>query len=143
MAQINWSKMKSELSKYADLEKLKGEVNRLGQELRKFDIHAHLSPTAKQRLKTVEDRYHEISKSLAKAQRQVDREVSRVLRQIKTQRAKAEKSLTQVKTMAKAQRKKLEKASTHIASRVMSATTKKKTVKKRTTRKKTTASQAN
>ena len=119
MAQVNWTKLKAELNKYADLENLKGEVHRLSQELRKFDINAHLSPSAKVRLKTVETKYHEISKTLNRTQRQVDREVNRVLRNLKTQRARAEKGLTMVKAAAIEQRRKLEKASADIKARVL------------------------
>lgn len=133
MAQVNWTKLKAELNKYADLETLKGEVHRLSQELRKFDINAHLSPTAKGRLKTVETKYHEISKTLNRTQRQVDREVNRVLRNLKTQRARAEKGLTLVKAAALEQRRKLEKASAKIKSRVFKTKKKRKSAPRKKT----------
>lgn len=134
MAQVNWAKVKAELNKYADLERLKGEVHRLSQELRKFDINAHLSPSAQERLKTVETKYHEISKTLNRTQRQVDREVNRVLRNLKSQRARAEKGLNTVKAAALQQRKKLEKASADLKAKVLGPNKKKR---KSGTRKKT------
>lgn len=135
VAQVNWAKVKAELNKYADLERLKGEVHRLSEELKKFDINSHLSPSAKDRLKSVEAKYHDISKTLHRTQRQVDREVNRVLRNLKTQRARAEKGLKMVKSVALDQRKKLEKASAEIKAKVLGDTKKRR---KSGTRKKST-----
>lgn len=131
MAQINWTKLKGEINKFADLENLKAEVQRLTKEIAKFDIQAHLSPSAKARLKRVEARYVDISKTLGKTQRQVDREVNRVLRQIKVQRNRAEKGLDMLKAAAKSQSKKLEKARDLIKARVATATGGKKPRKAR------------
>lgn len=139
MAEINWSKIKGELNKFTDLNHLKSEVHRLSKEISKFDIQAHLSPTAKARLKKVESRYQEISKTLGKTQRQVDREVNKVIRQIKEQRARAEKGLDVLKTAAKGQRNRLEKAKDMIKSRVAQATGAKKARKGKKKSTKTTA----
>ena len=120
--QVNWSKLKAELNKITDIDRLKSEVSRIGKELRKFDINVHLSPTARERLKAVESKYQEISKTLNRTQRQVDREFNRVLRNLKTQRSKAEKSLGLVKDAARKQKAKVEKASTELTARLMRAT---------------------
>lgn len=133
--QVNWSKVMAELNKITDVDRLKREVQRLGNEIRKFDINAHLSPTARERLKAVESKYHEVSKTLNRTQRQVDREFNRVLRNLKVQRDKAEKSFEDVKAAAKKQRAKFEKASTVLKARVLKVTAQKKKAKRKTTRK--------
>ncbi|MBX7231772.1 MAG: hypothetical protein K1X29_06775 [Bdellovibrionales bacterium] len=151
--QFNWSKLKAELNKITYIERLKTEVQRFGQELRKFDINAHLSPQAKQRLKAVEAKYQEVTKSLGKTQRQLDREMARVLRNFKVQRELAEKGLAFVKTTALEQRQKLEVVGAKLKDRMFqtkSATPvvkvkgKAKTVsKKAPTKKKTTRTSSN
>jgi hypothetical protein len=135
--QVNWSKLLSELNKIADVDRLKSEVQRIGNEIRKFDINAHLSPTARERLKVVESKYQEVSKTLNRTQRQVDREFNRILRNLKGQRARAEKRIELVKVAAKKQKTKLEKASTQLKARLMKAASQKKKSKAGTKRKKT------
>ena len=145
--QVNWQKIMQEVSKLSDVDHLKTEVKRISQELRKFDINEYLSPTAKRRLKVVEQRYQNISKTINRTQRQVDREVNRMIRNLKARRAVAEKTLKTVK--AKAQRKRLEKVSADLRGRITkkkaSATKKRRpqtTAKKKTRKKTTTSSRA-
>lgn len=132
--QVNWTKLMAELGKITDIDRLKTEVQRISKEIRKFDIHAHLSPTARERLKKVETKYQEVSKTLNRTQRQVDREFNRVLRNLKDQRSRAEKGLAVVKEAALEQKRKLEKASTDLKSRVFQ-TKRKKTKRKSAARK--------
>lgn len=134
--QVNWAKLKAELNKLADLEKLKAEVHRIGQEILKFDVHIHLSPTAKEKLKDFETKYQEISKTISKTQRQVDREFSRVMRNLKETRTKAEKNFSVVKTAAQRQKKQLEKASVQLRERVLKMAGQMKKTKKKTVRRK-------
>jgi len=138
--QINWSKVLQELNKLADVDKIKREVKKVGIELRKFDINAHLSPSAKARLKNVEQSYQKLSRSIHKTQRQVDREFNRVLRNLKKHRSQAEKSLLTFKKTANSHKKKLEKVSMDLKKRVMKragvqSPMKKTTGKKATNRK--------
>lgn len=136
--QVNWEKLKDELNKIANVERLKSEVQRISHEIKKFDINARLSPTARERLKTMESKYFEISKTITRTQRQVDREFNRVLRNLKDQRQKAEKGLDFVLQTAQEQRRRLEKAGKDIKSRVLEATGRKpKKKKKSAPRKKT------
>jgi hypothetical protein len=130
MNQVNWSKIVGELNKLADMEKIRSEVNRISQEIRKFDIQAHLSPKAKERLKTVETRYQEIAKTIHRTQRNVDREFSKILRNLKDHRSKAEKSIAIIRKAAMEQKKRIKKASDEIKSRVISATSTEGTGKK-------------
>lgn len=108
--QVNWQKIRSEFQRLADVEKLKGEVQRIGGELRKFDYHSVLSPAAQQKVKKFEKRYAHLMRSLQQAQRQVDREFNRILRQIKVHRTDVNKVVAQQKT-------KLEKVSTQFKKR--------------------------
>jgi hypothetical protein len=102
--QVNWQKIRTEINRLTDVEQLKSEVQRIGAEIRKFDFHTVLSPAAQQKLKRFEKRYNTLLRSIAQAQRQMDREFNRILRNIKSHRTDVEKAVTQQKT-------KLEKAS--------------------------------
>lgn len=113
--QVNWQWIRSEFQRLADVEKLKSEVQRIGAELRNFDFQGVLSPRAKEKVKAFEKRYGEIMRTIHQAQRQVDREFNRVLRQIKTHRVDMSKVVTQ-------QKDKLEKLSTDFRKRFSKST---------------------
>ncbi len=102
--QVNWDKIRSEINRLTDVDQLKSEVQRIGTEIRKFDFHTVLSPAAQTKMKKFEKRYATLMRSISQAQRQMDREFNRILRQIKTHRTDIEKTVSQQKT-------KLEKAS--------------------------------
>jgi hypothetical protein len=104
-AQVNWKKIRSEFQRLADVDKLKGEVQRIGAELRKFDFHKVLSPSAQIKVKKFEKRYSELMRTIHQAQRQMDREFNRILRQIKVHR-------TDVTKVVAEQKSKLEKTAT-------------------------------
>lgn len=108
--QVNWQKIRSEFQRLTDVEELKSEVQRIGNELRKFDYHSVLSPKAQAKVKVFERRYAEVMRSLQQAQRQVDREVNRILRQIKVHRTDVTKVVAQ-------QKDKLEKVSSQFKKR--------------------------
>lgn len=113
--QVNWQRIRSELQRLADVEELKSEVHRIGTEIRKFDFHSVLSPSAAQKVKTFEKRYSELMRTIHKAQRQMDREFNRVLRQVKTHRSDVTKVVAQ-------QKQKLEKLSTDFRKRFSKTT---------------------
>lgn len=102
--QVNWQRIRSELQRLADVDKLKDEVQRIGTEIRNFDFHSVLSPAAQVKVKTFEKRYTDLMRNLHQAQRQVDREMNRILRNIKVHRTDVSKAVTQ-------QKQKLEKVS--------------------------------
>jgi hypothetical protein len=108
--QVNWQRIRKEFQRLTDVENLKGEVHRIGAEIRKFDFHAVLSPTAQERVKTFEKRYGELMRTLQQAQRQMDREVNRILRQIKGHRADVTRVVSE-------QKSKLEKMSNEFQKR--------------------------
>ena len=96
--QVNWKKIRNELQRLADVDKLKSEVQRIGTEIRKFDFHTVLSPSAQTKVKNFEKRYAELMRTIHQAQRQMDREFNRILRQIKAHRSDVGKVVDQQKT---------------------------------------------
>lgn len=108
--QVNWKKIRNELQRLTDVEKLKTEVHRIGQELRKFDFHSVLSPAAQTKVKTFEKRYADLMRTIHQAQRQMDREFNRILRQINVHRDDVSKVVDEQKT-------KLEKVSVDLQKR--------------------------
>ena len=95
--QVNWQKIRNEFQRLADVDKLKAEVQRIGTEIRKFDYHSVLSPAAQAKVKTFEKRYSVLMRTIHQAQRQMDREFNRVLRQIKVHRTDLTKVVAQQK----------------------------------------------
>jgi hypothetical protein len=108
--QVNWKKIRDELQRFADVDKLKSEVQRIGTEIRNFDFHSVLSPAAQAKVKNFEKRYSELMRTIQSAQRQMDREFNRILRQIKAHRSDVGKVVDQQKT-------KLEKVSRQMRKR--------------------------
>ena len=129
--QVNWKKIRNEFQRLADVEKLKSEVHRIGTEIRKFDFHTVLSPAAATKVKNFEKRYADLMRTIHQAQRQMDREFNRILRQIKVHRSDVSKVVAQ-------QKNKLEKASVVLKKRF----TKKSAGKPATVRKAKTASRS-
>lgn len=108
--QVNWRKIRNELQRFADVDTLKTEVHRIGQELRKFDFHSVLSPAAQTKVKTFEKRYADLMRTIHQAQRQMDREFNRILRRIHVHRSDVSKAVNQ-------QKHKLEKVSVDLQKR--------------------------
>lgn len=133
--QVNWKKIREELQRFADVEKLKSEVQRIGTEIRNFDYQAMLSPAAKAKVKGFEKRYAELLRNLHQAQRQMDREFNKVLRQIKGHRSDVEKVVAQQRTKLERASKDLKKRfAKKVGTKVRTAGTpsrKKKTTRKR------------
>lgn len=108
--QVNWKKIRDEFQRLTDVDKIKSEVSRIGNEIRKFDYNTVLSPAAQARVKTFEKRYMELMRTIHQAQRQADREFNRILRQIKVHRKDVDKVVAQ-------QKQKLEQASSVLKKR--------------------------
>lgn len=143
MATINWEKIKAEIQKLTDVDYLSTELNRIANELKKFDVNAYLSPTAKTRLKDLEKRYSELLKGISKQQRQFDREFNKVVRSLKTHKTDIEKKLKVVQAKAKTQKAKVESVGEELKKKVAEtvaakAPSKKKVTKKKVTKKTTT-----
>jgi archaellum component FlaC len=108
--QVNWNKIRSEFQRLTDVEQLKSEVQRIRKEIRSFDYHAVLSPSAKTKVKNFEKRYAELMRTIHQAQRQMDREFNRILRQIHVHRSDVSKVVNE-------QKAKLEKVSKDLRQR--------------------------
>lgn len=128
--QLNWKKIRSEFNRLADVDTLKSEVHRIGTEIRKFDFHTVLSPAAQQKVKTFEKRYTTLMRTISQAQRQVDREFNRILREVKVRRKDVNKAVTQQKTKLEAVTKQFKKYAKS-AKKTGSATTKKRAATKK------------
>ena len=133
--QVNWQKIRGELQRLANVEALKSEVHRIGAELRNFDIHSVLTPNANDRVKAFEKRYGELMKTIHVAQRQVDKELNRILKQIKAHRSDVTKAMTE-------QRTKLEKVSADFKKRFSKQAAAAATGTKKASGKKTTTEPA-
>src|SRR4051794_15910781 len=59
-AQASWQRIRNEFQRLTDVDQLKSEVHRIGNEIRKFDFHTVLSPSAQARVKSFERRYAEL-----------------------------------------------------------------------------------
>lgn len=137
----NWRDRFEELLKVKNVDDLKVELTRLGtdlqDEIKNFDVKEHLSPTAKDKLKTLETRYSDVMKALKKAQKQFDRDFSKSIRTIKKTREDAEKRLKGLRDKVDTHRDKILKASATLRYRLSkkaggkSTTAKKATVKRR------------
>lgn len=107
--------LKKELGRLTDINYLKKELSRIAgdvrKEVKKFDVHVHLTPQAKVRLEKLEERFQEVLKSLRDLQKQVDSNLDRfvkvVRRRSNTMRAarKGKKAPSRKKTVRKTKRK--------------------------------------
>lgn len=136
-SKLNWKKIKTDLNYYAqvgrtNLDAAKSEVQRLSQEIKGFNLK--LSPTTLRKLKGLEKKYFGVLQSLNTAQRQADREIVRVSRKFKSQRADIEKALINLKEMAQKQREKIKAAADNFQGKTKPTkkASAKKTVKKAT-----------
>ena len=91
--ELNINKVKEEIQKLSNLEYVKSELKRLTEEIRQFDVQKRLSPTARKRLRGLESRYENWMRSLSKAQKQLDREFSKALRNIKKTHTQVQKRI--------------------------------------------------
>ncbi|MGE4132528.1 MAG: DUF4286 family protein [Bdellovibrionales bacterium] len=96
--QANWQRIRDEIQRLTSVDELKTEVHRIGTEIRKFDFHTMLSPAAQAKVKVFERRYANLMRSVQQAQRQVDREFNRLMRQIKTRKTDVSKAMKQQKS---------------------------------------------
>lgn len=135
-----WTARLEELLKVKNLEELRSELSNLASEVQSeiqaFDLNAHLSPEAKSRLKTLEQRYNRVIRTIQKAQKQFDREFNKSLRVLKRTRQDAEKHIQNIKTKIAKHRVTIVKASNDLKNKLNKKATKKKssTKAKKTTK---------
>ncbi len=158
---LDWGKIRQEINRLSDLDTLKSEIQRVRDEIKGFDYSGYLSPTAQKRVKDFEVRYNRLMKSVGSAQRQLDREFNKLIRQVQKHKETAEERINSLRTIADEQKEKIDKLTKDLTSKVNStvvrsaagrktskkksskkatSTSKKKTAKKTTARKKTSKS---
>jgi ElaB/YqjD/DUF883 family membrane-anchored ribosome-binding protein len=129
-----WVSRFEELLKVKNLEDLKGELQKIKDEvqseIQRFDLNAHLSPSAKARLKRLEQRYSEVMKLVSKAQKQFDREFNKSLRVLKKTRQDAEKQMRDIRTRISKHRGTILKASQSLTARLQGKKSGTGTIKK-------------
>jgi hypothetical protein len=136
--QVNWQKLRSELNKLTDVQKLKEDLQKIATEIRKFDFHTVLTPQAQARVKTFEKKYAEILKTVHQAQRQVDREVNKIIRQVKSHGILADVKLENIRRVAHDQSQRFTKTAQDLRKRFATSPGKGKKKRKSTPRKKKT-----
>lgn len=139
---LNWNKIRTEINRLSDLNALKSEIQKVTNEVKSFDYQNLLSPTAKGRVKDFEGRYNKFMKTVGSAQRQLDREFNKLLRQIQKHRSTAEERLEYIKTLADQQKSKIDKMAKNFSASGKAKTTrggKKSSSKKTSSAKKSSA----
>lgn len=135
--QINWNKIRNEVTRLSDVNVLKSEVQKISDDVRNFDYQKILSPNAKKKVKEFEKKYTKVMKSVQSAQRQVDREFNKIVRQVQEKRQTAEQQIEKLRGLAETQKQKID---SFIKAKTAKAKTKgssKSTSKKKTAAKKT------
>lgn len=127
--QVNWDKIKGELNKLADVGRLKQDLQKIATDIRKFDFHTILTPDAQERVKAFEKKYADLIKTVHQAQRQVDREVNKILRHVKGSALLADVKLENIRRVAFDQRERLNKVTQDLRKR-FTKTPKKKAKRK-------------
>lgn len=94
---LDWQKIKTEVSKLRNVESVKAELNKIAHDLKKVDIRAQLGPQAKQKIADIEKRYERFLVTFSTAQKQFDREFNKVVRQLKITRSEAQTRFSQTK----------------------------------------------
>ncbi len=116
-----WVARFEELLKVKNFAELKSELQKIATdvqtEIQNFDLNSHLSPSAKTRLKKLEQRYSDVMKLVARAQKQFDREFNKSLRVLKKTRSDAEKHLRDIRVKIVKHRGSLAQASKKITAK--------------------------
>lgn len=79
--------IKRELSRLANVEYLKKELNRIAHEVKNFDEYIPLNNQAKKRLTQLERRFRDLMKSVGRLQQQIDSNLSRFLKSMRGSKA--------------------------------------------------------
>lgn len=131
-----WVARFEDLLKVKNMDELKSELTKLAgeiqSEIQSFDLNAHLSPEAKSRLKTLEQRYGNVMRAIQKAQKQFDREFNKSIRVLMRTKQDAEKRLKNLTSKIAKHRGTLVKASSNFRNKLKKTT--KKTVSRKSTK---------
>jgi hypothetical protein len=83
--------LKKELGRFADIDYLKKELGRVATEVKKFDFQSHLTPQAKKRLQTLEQRFNEILKAITSLEKRVESNLTKFMRVVRSKTSEAQK----------------------------------------------------
>ncbi len=103
------NKLKNELLKYNTIDAVKTEVTRLANDFRKVDLQSKLSDRNKERVRKIETRYNEVVKTIAKIQKQLDKEISQVISLFQKSRTEAKQKFSDVKKRAESHKETISK----------------------------------
>lgn len=103
------NKLRDELLKYKSVDAVKTEVARLAKEFRKVDLQAKLSDRNKERVRKIETRYNDVVKTIAKFQKQFDKEIAQVINLFQKSRTEAKQKFTDVKKKAESHKETISK----------------------------------
>ena len=84
--------LKKELKRLADVNVLKTELNRLASEIKRFDVHLHVTPQAKSRLVRLEKRFREVVRAVAVLQKDVDSSFAKFAKIVRSGQTSSRKS---------------------------------------------------
>ncbi|MCK6596798.1 MAG: hypothetical protein L6Q37_00420 [Bdellovibrionaceae bacterium] len=146
----NWllnlkNKISNELENNANAKKLAAELEKLNQELthKGNQIKSYINTEKNKKVKSAESKYKSMMKQITLTQKQLDKELSKAVKQIKTSALKVEKNIKSYKKTALAKKDKLEKQwfkNVNTTNKKVKTSTKKKSPKQVISRKKSTKS---
>lgn len=93
--------IKKELSRLANVENLKKEINRIAHEVKNFDEYLPLNDQAKERLNRMEKRFRELMHTLTDLQKQIDQNVTKFMKSMRGTSATAKKARSTKKKTAR------------------------------------------
>jgi septum formation inhibitor MinC len=122
--------LKKEVSRLADVDYLKKEINRLTSDIKNSDVSITLTPQAKETLNQIEDRVRHVLQRLSIWQKEVDARIDKLMKMVGRPTGKAARKTTKKSAGASKTSKKKS------PSRATSPTRKKatRTAKKKSTR---------
>lgn len=146
----NWllnlkNKISNELENNTNAKKLAAELEKLNQELthKGNQIKSYINTEKNKKVKSAESKYKSMMKQITLTQKQLDKELSKAVKQIKTSALKVEKNIKSYKKTALAKKDKLEKQwfkNVNTTNKKVKTSTKKKSPKQVISRKKSTKS---
>lgn len=93
--------IRKEISKIKDLQSLKKEVVHLADQIKngKIDLGFKMSPKQKQKLRKLEQSYHQMMRNLGQAQKKFDKELSQFMKVLNRARSDAEKRFQELRNL--------------------------------------------
>ena len=98
---LDWAGMAQQLLNVRTFIDLKKELTDVGNQLKKIDVTASLSPSAQKKLTQLYQRYKQVITQLAQTQKTFDRDFDRVLRKLQASKKEATKRLQSIKKASK------------------------------------------